>query len=95
MGQRCVAHALEAPLRELLANAGIEASPIVARVREAGAPCGFDLRSKQITNLLDAGVVDSAEVVQRALRNAGSLATMAITTAVVVHHRKPNLQVKT
>jgi chaperonin GroEL (HSP60 family) len=45
--------------------------------------------------MLDAGVVDSAEVLVRALRNAGSMAGMAITTEAVVHHKKPSLQVAT
>ena len=79
----------------ILQNAGHEASPIVARVREAGLPHGFDVVAKRMVNMLDAGVVDSVEVLERALRNAGSMAAMAITTDAVVHHREPALQVGT
>ncbi len=95
MGWQCVGKALAAPMTAILQNAGHDASPILVRVRAAGAPCGFDVTTKTIVNMFDAGVVDSVEVLERALRNAGSMAAMAITTDAVVHRRKPDLQVNT
>ena len=95
MGVQCVAKALDAPMTAIVQNAGHEASPIVARVLEAGLPHGFDVVAKRMVNMLEAGVVDSVEVLERALRNAGSMAAMAITTDAVVHHREPALQVGT
>jgi chaperonin GroEL len=95
MGVKCVVKALEAPMTAILQNAGHDPSPILVQVRAAGAPHGFDVKAERLVNMLDAGVVDSAEVLVRALRNAGSMAGMAITTEAVVHHKKPSLQVAT
>jgi chaperonin GroEL len=95
MGVKCVVKALEAPMTAILQNAGHDPSPILVQVREAGAPHGFDVKAERVANMLDAGVVDSTEVLVRALRNAGSMAGMAITTEAVVHHKKPSLQVAT
>ena len=95
MGVQCVAKALEAPMTAILQNAGHDASPILVHVREAGAPHGFDVVTKRMVNMVDEGIVDSVEVLERALRNAGSMAAMAITTDVVIHRRKPEMQVNT
>lgn len=92
-GQRCVARALEAPLTTIVANAGYDAPEIVAQVRAArrkgGGPMGFDARRGEVVDMRAAGVLDSAEVLERALRTAGSLAAMAITTDAVILHKDP------
>ena len=79
----------------IVQNAGHDAGPILVHVLEAGAPHGFDVITKRMVNMFDAGIVDSVEVLERALRNAGSMAAMAITTDAVIHRRKPEMQVNT
>lgn len=96
LGVRCLAHALEAPLMTIAANAGFDPSEVAGQMRaalgaDAHADCGFDVRDGRVTDMLAAGIVDLAEVVERAVRVAGSLAATAITTDVVVHHRKPEM----
>jgi chaperonin GroEL len=95
-GVRCVAHALEAPLAVIAANAGFESPDIVGQVRSvqrngAEAGHGFDARRGVVTDMRAAGILDSAEIVEHALRIAGSLVGMAITTDAVVLHRKPQM----
>jgi chaperonin GroEL len=95
-GMRCVARALEAPLAVIAANAGFDSPDIVGQVRVAqrngaGDGHGFDARRGEVTDMRAAGILDSAETVERALRIAGSLAGMAITTDAVVLHRKPQM----
>lgn len=95
-GVRCVAHALEAPLATIAANAGFDPSAIVHSARAAmnertSVVYGFDARSGGIADMMAAGIVDSVAVLDRAVRVAGSLAMTAITTDAVVHHRKPTM----
>jgi chaperonin GroEL len=93
MGVRCVACALEAPLAAIAQNAGYDPRQWITRAKEAGPGCGLDVRNGKLVDMIDAGVVDSAEVVARALRIAGSVAMMAITTDAIVLHRKPTTAV--
>ncbi|MCS7055539.1 MAG: hypothetical protein NZM18_05110 [Thermoflexales bacterium] len=93
-GMRCLALALEAPLMTIAANAGFDPSDVAGQVRaaldaDARAHAGFDVRSGRVVDMLAAGIVDSAEVIERAVRVAGSMAATVITTDAVVHHRKP------
>ena len=91
-GMRCVARGLEAPMAAIAANAGHDPSMIVHQTKLASRKSGvhgLDARKGEIVDMLQAGIVDSAETVERALRIAGSLAAMAITTDAVVHHRNP------
>jgi chaperonin GroEL len=95
-GMRCVARSLEAPLATIAENAGYDGREVVADVRSARraapqTPYGFDVRRGEVANMIEAGILDSAEVTERAVRVAGSLAAMTITTDVVVHHRKPQV----
>ena len=94
IGLRCVAHALALPLMTIAANAGFDAGEVAGRVRSAlrtqpRANCGFDVRTGEVVDMLAVGIVDSAEVIVRAVHTASSLAATAITTDAVVHHRKP------
>ncbi|PJF46940.1 MAG: hypothetical protein CUN48_11280 [Candidatus Thermofonsia Clade 3 bacterium] len=95
-GVRCLARALESPLMTIAGNAGFDPADVVGQVRAAlranPHTCyGFDVRNGSTGDMFAAGVVDSAEVIERAVRVAGSLAVTAITTDAVVHHRKPAL----
>lgn len=96
-GYRVVAKALQAPMATLVSNAGFDASAIVSQAQDClkkdrnGTP-GFDVRRNQLTDMVQAGVLDSAQIIERALRTAASVAVMAITTDAVILHREPKLQ---
>ena len=99
MGVRCLARALAAPLMTIAANAGFDPRAVADGVRDAlrASPdvgYGFDARSGKVVDMLATKVVDAAETVIRAVQVAGSLAATAITTAAVVHHRKPEMATK-
>lgn len=93
-GMRCLARALEAPLMTIAANAGFDPSEVAGQVRAAlrddpRSHAGFDVQHGCVVDMLAAGIVDSAETIERAVQVAGSLAATVITTDVVVHRRKP------
>jgi chaperonin GroEL len=79
-----VKRALEEPLRQIVANAGIEGSIVVQKVKEGKADFGFNARTEQYENLLKAGVIDPTKVTRIALENAASIAGMLLTTECVI-----------
>ncbi|HEX5652461.1 MAG TPA: chaperonin GroEL [Chitinophagaceae bacterium] len=83
-GAQIVRRALEEPLRQIVANAGIEGSIVVQKVREGKADFGFNARTEDYENLLKAGVIDPTKVTRIALENAASIAGMLLTTECVV-----------
>ena len=83
-GIAIIRRSLEAPLRTIVGNAGIEGSIVVQKVREGKADFGFNARTEQYENLLAAGVIDPAKVSRVALENAASIASMLLTTECVV-----------
>jgi chaperonin GroEL len=83
-GMVIVKRALEEPLRQIVANAGIEGSIVVQKVKEGKADFGFNARTEQYENLLKAGVIDPTKVTRIALENAASIAGMLLTTECVV-----------
>jgi chaperonin GroEL len=78
-----VKRALEAPLRQIATNAGLEGSVVVNRVREAGKGFGFNAVSEEYVDLIAAGVVDPVKVTRSALQNAASIAALILTTEVL------------
>ena len=84
-----MAAAAEAPIRQLLRNAGYEPSEILAQMRLCGAQAGFDVLRGEIVDNADAGVLDVAQVQVEALRRALSSAALALTIDVLVLHRQP------
>lgn len=86
---RILAHALEMPLRQILVNAGVEASEVLVRIQNEPSGHGFDVAKGNIRPMLDVGIVDSAGVVAAALGQAVSSAALALTVDVLVHHRNP------
>jgi chaperonin GroEL (HSP60 family) len=76
--------ALEEPASQIIANAGLDAPPVIARLRDAGFAAGFNARTLQIEDLREAGIVDPAKVVRCALQHAASVATLVVTTEAVV-----------
>lgn len=86
-----LAQALAAPFRAIAANAGYEPSEVLARARQAGKGGGLDVRSGQIVDMRQAGIVDSAGVVLAAARCAISSAALALTIDVVIHPGSPEI----
>jgi len=83
-GIAIVRRALEAPLRTIVENAGIEGSVVVQKVKEGKADYGFNARTETYENLLAAGVIDPTKVSRVALENAASIASMLLTTECVI-----------
>lgn len=83
-GVAIVKRALEEPLRQIVANAGIEGSIVVQKVKGGKADFGFNARTEEYENLLKAGVIDPTKVTRIALENAASIAGMLLTTECVV-----------
>ncbi|MFZ1331182.1 MAG: chaperonin GroEL, partial [Flavobacteriales bacterium] len=87
-GMAIVRRALEEPLRQIVANAGLEGSIVVQKVREGKADYGFNARTEVYENLLAAGVIDPTKVTRVALENAASIASMLLTTECVISDEK-------
>jgi chaperonin GroEL len=86
---RILIQALKAPQQILLSNSGYEPGSIAARL-ESAEPCtGFDVVTGKVVCMLEAGILDVAAVQKIAVRSAVSSAALALTTDVLVHHRKP------
>ena len=83
-GARIVRAALEAPLRWIARNAGYEGSVVVERVRSDNGAKGLNAASGEYVDLLKAGVVDPLKVTRSALQNAASIASLVLTTEVLV-----------
>ncbi len=83
-GIAIVRRALEAPLRTIVSNAGVEGSIVVQKVREGKADYGYNARTDVYEKLLTAGVIDPTKVTRVALENAASIAGMLLTTECVI-----------
>lgn len=83
-GINIVKRAVEEPLRQIAANAGIEGSIVVQKVKEGKGDFGFNARTEQYEKLFAAGVIDPTKVTRIALENASSIASMLLTTECVV-----------
>ena len=79
-GIRIVARAIEEPLRQIAANAGVEASVIINKIREGKDDFGYNARTDEFVNMYEAGVIDPTKVARVALENAASVAGMFLTT---------------
>ncbi|MBU1523163.1 MAG: chaperonin GroEL [Candidatus Omnitrophica bacterium] len=84
IGANIVKRALEAPLRQLVSNAGLEGSVIVEQVKKEKTNIGFDAEKNIITDMFEAGIIDPTKVARTALQNAASIASLLITTEAVV-----------
>ena len=83
-GAKIVLKALEAPLYYIAANAGLEGSVIINKVKESPVGFGFDALNEAYVNMIDAGILDPAKVTRSALQNATSVASTLLTTESVV-----------
>jgi len=84
VGATIIARAIEAPLRKLVDNAGLEAALIIANVKKATGTNGYNVRTGEYVDMLKAGVVDPAKVTRSALQNAASIAGLLLTTDCMV-----------
>ena len=76
--------ALEAPVKQIAANAGVEGAVVVEKVKESGAGVGFNAATGEFEDMVAAGIVDPVKVVRSALTHAASVASMLLTTEVLV-----------
>ena len=83
-GINIITRSAEEPLRQIVENAGLEGSVIVAKVRDGKGDFGFNAKTEIYENLYKAGVIDPAKVVRVALENAASVAGMLLTTECVI-----------
>ena len=83
-GVRIVAKALEAPIRQIAANAGLDGSVILEKVRSGEKGYGFDAYKEEYCDMVASGIIDPAKVTRSALENAASVAGMVLTTESLV-----------
>ena len=83
-GAEIILKALEAPLFHIAANAGLEGSVIINKVRESEVGVGFDALNEEYVNMVEAGILDPAKVTRSALQNATSVASTFLTTESAV-----------
>ena len=84
-GVQIVLRALQEPIRQIAANAGLDGSVILEKVRTAGKNgFGFDAYKEEYCDMIDAGIVDPAKVTRSALENAVSVSSMVLTTESLV-----------
>lgn len=87
-GAKIILKALEAPLYHIVANAGLEGSVIINKVKEATIGTGFDAYKEEYVDMIKAGILDPAKVTRSALQNATSVASTLLTTESVVANIK-------
>jgi chaperonin GroEL len=93
-GVAIIRRALEEPLRQIVANAGLEGSVVVQRVREGKGDFGFNARTEKYENLFESGVIDPTKVARVALENAASIASMLLTTECLLADSKEDKESK-
>ncbi len=87
-GIQIVKRAIEEPLRQIVANAGLEGSVIVQKVKEGKADFGYNAQTNNFENLFQSGVIDPTKVTRVALENAASIAGLILTTECVITEKK-------
>ena len=83
-GVRVLLHAIEAPMRQIAANAGIEGAIVLEKVRGLKGANGYNAATDTYEDLIAAGVIDPAKVVRCALQNAASVAGLMLTTEAII-----------
>ncbi|MCC5917751.1 MAG: chaperonin GroEL [Cryomorphaceae bacterium] len=83
-GIAIVMRAIEEPLRQIVENAGLEGSVVVAKVKEGKGDFGFNAKTEQYENMLEAGIIDPTKVTRVAMENAASVAGMLLTTEATI-----------
>jgi len=83
-GVKIILKALEEPVRQIAANAGLEGSVIVEKIKNSPIGVGFNALTEEYVNMVEAGIVDPTKVTRSALQNAASVASMVLTTESLV-----------
>jgi chaperonin GroEL len=86
-GIKIVAKALEAPLRQIAENSGVEGSVVAGKVLEKSGNFGFDAQNETYVDMVAAGIIDPTKVVRVALQDAASIAALLITTEAMIAER--------
>jgi chaperonin GroEL len=84
IGVDIVRRAMEEPIRQIIENAGLEASVVVERVKKEKGSMGFDAQTETYVDLVDSGIIDPTKVTRTALQNAASVAGLMLTTDVML-----------
>jgi chaperonin GroEL len=93
MGIAIIRRAIEEPIRQIVANAGLDASVVANKVKDGTGAFGFNAYTEQYEDLLEAGVIDPTKVARVALENASSVASLLLTTeATIVEKPEPEKQ---
>ena len=83
-GMKIVKRAIEEPLRQIVSNAGEEGSVVVAKVADGSGDFGYNAKTGDYVNMLEAGIIDPTKVTRVALENAASVSGMLLTTECVI-----------
>jgi chaperonin GroEL len=86
-GIKIVSKALEAPIRQIVENAGVEGSIVVGKLLEKSGNYGFDAQNEEYVDMIAAGIIDPTKVVRVALQDAASVASLLITTEAMIAER--------
>jgi chaperonin GroEL len=89
-GINIVSKALEAPLRQIVENAGVEGSIVVGKLLEKSGNYGFDAQNEEYVDMIAAGIIDPTKVVRVALQDAASVASLLITTEAMIAEKPKN-----
>lgn len=84
IGVQIITRCLEAPIRQLVDNAGIDASIVVAEVKKSKGNIGYNVATREYTDLVKDGVIDPTKVARTAIQNASSIAALLLTTECMV-----------
>jgi chaperonin GroEL len=91
-GAEIISRALEAPIRQIAANAGVDGSIVVDKVRTAKTFAkGYNAATGEYVNMIEAGIIDPTKVVRATLQNAASVSTLLLTTEAIVSEIKENI----
>jgi len=84
IGMKIVLRAMEQPLREIVANAGVESSVVLSKVKEQPGNYGYNAQTGEYGDMIEMGILDPTKVVRVALQNAASIAGLMITTEAMI-----------
>jgi len=87
-GIKIIKKALEEPLKQIVANAGLEGAVVLNKVLEGKGDFGFNAATETYENLVKSGVIDPTKVTRTALENAASVSSLLLTTEAVVYEKK-------
>ena len=88
MGIEIVKRALEAPIKQIAENCGLNGGVVLEKVRMSPKGFGFDAKNEKYVNMIESGIIDPAKVTRAAIQNSTSVASLLLTTEVVIANKK-------